>query len=82
MLPLEIDDLMESYEFKQAMIYFDNKKYEKSLKQLSELKVMMRLIEFGKPCYLMILKNLYNCNIRLGRLKDGEMILKNILEIS
>ena len=80
-MPLEIQEVMSSYEYSQADIYYNNKKYEKAVKLLTKLVDMMKLSQAGSPAHILTLKRLYANLVALGKIKDGELILMNIKEL-
>lgn len=57
-----------------------NKKFEKALKYLEEIRKLLRLVQYQSPAYVLILKQIYTCLVGMGRLKDAELQLLNIIE--
>ena len=72
---------MGSYEYSQSDIYYKNKKYEKAAKLLTKLSDMLKITQSGSPAHILTLKRLYANLIPLGKIKDGELILLNIVEL-
>jgi hypothetical protein len=78
---LEIEEVMSSYEYSQADIYYKNKKYEKAVKLLTRLSDTLRISQSGSPAHLLCLKRLYANQVALGKIKDAELTLLNIQEL-
>eukprot|EP00347_Sterkiella_histriomuscorum_P000130 403377056 len=81
----EIDEILPEqivgcYEYTQAGLYINNKKYEKALACLTQLQGILRSNQYQSPAYLLVLRRMYQCLIGMKRPRDAEVILMNIIE--
>ena len=59
----------------------NNGKYEKAKLIIDELCETLKYNQRGTPAHILVLKKQYECEMKMGREKDGEMILRNIIEM-
>ena len=62
------------------MIYMNNQKHEKAFKLLNQLINLLKVSQPYSAGHVFVMKRLYICTIALDRIKDGELILRNVIE--
>lgn len=48
---------------------------------IEELAETLKYSQRGSPAHILVLKKQYECEMKMGRAKDGEVILRNIIEM-
>ena len=79
--PVEMEEVMSSYEYTQAEIYYKNQKYAKAGRLLNNLSDTLRLTQPGSPSHLLVLKRLYASLVKQKMIKDAELVLMNTKEL-
>lgn len=68
------------YEYSQGEIYFRNEKYEKALNLFNILEATLKFSQAHSEPHIVVKKRVYACLIQMGRIKDGELVLYNLIE--
>ncbi|CDW87612.1 UNKNOWN [Stylonychia lemnae] len=77
---ISIESIQTCFEYTQSLKYLNNNKTEKALKLLEGLSQLLRFHQFNSPGHLLVQQKLYQCLIMMGRIKDAEMMLLNMIQ--